>query len=155
MYRRLLTIISTLALLVLCSCSKIKQIELKSCSVASISMSGLRGVTAQLLLEIDNPALQFTLSDVDGVIYYKGEEYGTYTAGPIEVKGKTCAVYPLDCKASVSPNVSLLELVSLAKSIDMEQVTTDINVRITLKKGVSKHFKIKDLHINDLLEEEI
>lgn len=153
MRRRILVIFAAIAMVVLSSCSKISQIEVKSCSVASVSLSGLRGVVGQLLLEVDNPALQFTLEDIEGVLYYKGEEYVNYNADPVTINARTTAVYPLDCKASLSPNVSLLQLMSLARQFDLADFTTDIHAKVRLKSGAAKGFTFKDIPIKDLLND--
>lgn len=151
MHRRLLTIFSALILLALCSCSKINSFRVKSCTIESVTPSGLRGVNAGLLLEIDNPARHFTVSDVKGTIYYKGEEYGTYSADKIDIKGKSCEVYPLKCSATLSPSVSLLSLMSLIGGIDMEEVTTDINFNFSLWEGHSKNYTLTGLKVSELL----
>lgn len=152
MRKLIIPIVAAAVLMCLESCSKISQIELKSCSVASVSPSGLRSLNARLLLEIDNPALQLYLSDIEGSLYYKGEEYVQYSASPVEVKAKTSAVYPLDCKASLSPSVSLLDLMALAKNYDLGDFTTDISAKVKLKSGVAKNFKMKGIPIKELLK---
>ena len=88
MKHRILTISAILALLLTASCSKIKQIELKSWAVQEVSLKGSRGADATLLLEIDNPAMQFTLSDVEGVLYWQGNEYVRFSALPITVEAQ-------------------------------------------------------------------
>ena len=153
MRRRIITLLVAVVALFLTGCSKIQQIEMKSCTVSSLSMTGLRGIKGQLLLEIDNPALQFTLSDIEGVLYYKGEEYVSYSADPIEVSARTSAVYPLDCRATLLPSVSFLQVLALARNFDMGDFTTDIHAKVKLKSGVAKGFTFKDIQIKDLLAE--
>ncbi len=146
-------IIAALAVLLLSGCSKISQIELKSCAVDSVSMAGLRGINATLLLEVDNPALQFTLADINGVLYRNGEEYVLYEADPIQVNAKSCAVYPLPCKATLAPSVSLMQVLTLAKDFNIEEFTTDIHAKVILKGGVAKGFTFRDIPIKDLMED--
>ena len=152
MKHRILTISAILALLLTASCSKIKQIELKSWAVQEVSLKGSRGADATLLLEIDNPAMQFTLSDVEGVLYWQGNEYVRFSALPITVEGHKQAVYPLESEALLSPSVSMLQLIGLARKIDVTEVTSDVHVRVTLRSGVSKAFDLKGLEVGKMLK---
>lgn len=135
-----------------CSMDRVKDIKLKSCSIESVALTGLRSAGGTLLLEIDNPAMQFTLSDLQGTLYYNGEELATYTAEPVTIKGKSTESYPVQCEATLSPSVSLARLMSLAGGIDMEQLTTDIQAKATLKKGLSKTLTYKGLPLKKLLD---
>lgn len=152
--RRFLTAISAVIIAVfLTGCSKISQIEMKSCSIDSISLEGLRGINATLLLEIDNPALQFTLSDIEGVVYRNGEEYVYYQADPIAVSARTSAVYNLPCSATLAPSVSLMQVLSLVRNFNIEEYTTDIHAKVRLKSGVAKGFTFRDIPIKDLMQD--
>ncbi len=153
MRQKILTLVAVLATLVLTGCSKISRIEVRSCSLESVSLAGLRGVQARLLLEVDNPALQFTLEDIRGVVYKNGEEYVRYEADPLTVSAKTCASYPLDCTASLAPSVSLTQLLDLVKDFDIEDFTTDIHAKVKLKSGVAKGFDYKDIPLKDLIDD--
>ena len=52
----------------LSGCGKINQIKVTSCGVESITPIGFRGVKAELSMTIDNPAMQFVLTDIKGVL---------------------------------------------------------------------------------------
>lgn len=153
MRNRIITLLVALSAVFMTGCSNIRNIELKSCALDSISMAGLRGINATLLLEIDNPALQFGLEDIEGVLYRNGEEYVTYKADPIKVDARTCAVYPLPCSATLSPEVSLIQVLSMARNFNLEEFTTDIHAKLRLKNGVAKGFTFRDIPIKDLMEE--
>jgi len=153
MRNRIAAIAAALMMVLLTGCSKISQIELKSCALDSVSLVGLRGISAKLLLEVDNPALQFGLEDIEGVVYRNGVEYVNYSAEPITVSAKTCAVYPLDCVATLASGVSLMQVLSLANNFNIEEFTTDIHAKVRLKSGVAKGFTFKDIPIKDLLED--
>ena len=56
---------------------KIKDIQVKSVGVKYITPTSQRSAEGVLLLEIDNPAMGFTLSDVDGTIKLQNREMGT------------------------------------------------------------------------------
>lgn len=153
MRNRIIIVLVAFSVIFMTGCSNIKNIELKSCALDSISMAGLRGVNATLLLEVDNPALQFGLEDIEGVLYRNGEAYVNYKADPIKVEARTCAVYPLACTAVLSPDISLVQVLSLAKNFNLEEFTTDIHAKLRLKNGVAKGFTFRNIPIKDLMED--
>jgi len=146
-------IVAAIACILLASgCSRIKQIKLLGFSVESVAPSGLRSLDAVLALHIENPAMQFQLTDLNGVLYYKGKDFANYSSEDITVKGKTTGVYDLPCSANLADGVSLMQVLSLIKDYDIEDFTTDASVRVTLKKGLSKVLKFEDVPIKDLME---
>ena len=93
-YGKTLVCLAAAALLVclFSGCSslrKVKDIKVTSCGLESYSMQGLRSLSAVLALGIDNPAMSFTVTSLDGVIKYNGEDFATYTTtGQVEVDGR-------------------------------------------------------------------
>ena len=135
-----------------CSCSRIKDIRLLSCAVESVSPIGLHGLNAELAVQVQNPAMQFTLTDIAGVLYYKGDPIVNYDADPIEVAARSVAVYPLPCKATLASGVRLMDLISLMRGYDLNDFTTDVSAKVHLRSGLSKTLKFKDIPVKDLLE---
>ena len=68
------------------------------------------------------------------------------------MEGHKQAVYPLECEALLSPSVSMLQLIGLARKIDVTEVTSDVHVRVTLRSGVSKAFDLKGLEVGKMLK---
>ena len=134
-------------------CSNIQGIKVTACSIESITPIGLRGVRAELAIVVENPALQFALSDIKGFVYYKGKLFVEYLAEPILVKRHTVAVYPLKGEVRLAPDVSLGTLLSLARGYDLADFSVDIQARIGLKSGLSKLFTFKDIPVKDLVGE--
>ena len=81
-----------------------------------------------------------------------GNVFGTFSADPITVRAKTAAVYPLNCSAALSSEVSLGEILKLARSYDLAEFTVDVEALIRLKSGIAKRFKLKDLNVKEMLE---
>ncbi len=138
-------------MLCLSGCSRIKDIRVVSCAVQSVKPVGIRGVEAELAIQIENPAMAFTLSDVSGVIYYKGRPYVNYSAEPVSVEKKTVAVYPVACSATVVKDVSFLEMLSVFQHFKEEDFTIDVHAKVTLKNGVTKGFDFKKVPVKDFI----
>lgn len=139
-------------LVILAGCSKIGDIKVTSFSVDSFSPKGLRGADATLSLAIENPAMEFSLSDIQGVVYYKGKEYVDYSAEPITVNGKCAAVYPLNCSASLRPDISLVSVLTLVRDYNIDDFSTTISAKVRLRSGVGKKLKFKNIPLKKLLE---
>lgn len=151
--KRLLTILAILTLMMsMTSCAGVKDIQVTSCVVKSVSLSGLKSVNGVLALGINNPIMGFTISDLNGVINKDGEEFATFSAGKLPVTRKSNKVYPLSCSGSIAKGVGLLELMRIAGTKDFSDMTIDMSVKIKLKCGLGKTLHFKDLKVTDLME---
>ncbi len=150
---RFLRIFTLLAAVILaCSCAdRIKDIKLNSCSVSSFASVSLRSAEGTLLLEIDNPAMQFTISEIEGTLFYRDEELASYTAEPLTIKARCTESYSLKCRAELSPEMPLAKLMGLAVGLDPEYLTTDIRAKAKLKNGISRKLDFKSLPVKALL----
>lgn len=136
-----------------CGLSKIKDIEVTSFGLESYSLRGLRSVQAKVVLGVDNPSIGFTVTDLNGILKYNGENFASYTADSIRVEGKCSKVYDLNCTATLSDGVSLMQLMSIAGNRSLEGFTTDVEARLHLGKGAGKKIKLKNLDIQKMMEE--
>ncbi len=135
-----------------CSCAdRIKDIKLNSCSVSSFIPTSLRSAEGTILLEIDNPSMQFTVSGIEGTLFYRDEELATYTADPVTIKARCTDSYTLNCRAELSPSMPLTKLMGLAAGLDSEYLTTDIRAKAKLKNGISKKLDFNKLPVKALL----
>ena len=147
----LLIILSATALLSGCS-TKIKDIEIVSASLDSITPKGLKSAEATFSVSIKNPAMEFTLSEISGVLYHEGQEIVQYSAEDITVNGQTTAVYPLTVTATLVSDMSVLKILSIAKNYKNENFTTDISAKASLRSGVGKTLNFKDIPISELMQ---
>ena len=144
-----------LFLLALPGCSgirKIKDITVESVGVKYITPTSQRSVEGTLLLEIDNPAIGFTVSDVDGTIRLNGREMGYFTAGELPLQAKSVQVYELPCTVTLAESVSLLEVLKLIARHSLEGFTADVRLHARLKNGVGRTLEFKDLDIEKLTQ---
>lgn len=139
------------AALVACSCgmSKVKDIVITSVGVDYIVPTSPRSVDAKLMLGINNPARNFAIHDVTGVIRYQGKELAHFVSGGMEVEGKIEKVYALPCTVTLANGVSILEVLVIASKGSLTGLTADVDVQAALRKnGVLRapyHFKDLDI----------
>ena len=151
--RRLLLLIMTAAvLLTAAGCSSDKGFKLTSCSVASVTPSGLKALKAVLKVGIVNPMSNLTISRIDGVINNNGSPLATFNPGKIKVAKRSNKVYPLTCNGAIAPDVGLMDLLKLAASQDFSAMTVDLAVKVKFFLGISKTFKFNDIKVTDLME---
>lgn len=148
----LLAVLLTLGLSGCQSIQKIKNITVTSWSLESVVPTGLRSLKAELAVGIENPAMEFTVEDAEGILYYKGEEMVGYTVEPVTIQGKRAAVYPVFGSAWLLGNFSVLNVLAIARNYDLEDFSTDIRARVRLKSGASKTFNLKNIPIKDLID---
>ena len=141
-----------IALLCLCGCSKYKQIRPVSANVESISPQGFRTVAAVVALEIDNPAGQVTLSEIEGQIVRSGKVFGKVAVDPFILEARSLKTYHLRAEINLGEDVNLLDVMSLLKTNVLEEFTVDLYARATLKAGASKKMAYEGLPLKELYE---
>ena len=149
---RYAALIAMLAMLCLCGCSKYKQIRPVSAQLESISPQGFRTITAVVALEVDNPAGQLTLSEIEGVISHSGKVFGKVTVDPFILEARSLKTYHLHAVLNLSGDVNLLDIMSLLKSNVLEECTADLYAKATLKAGASKKMAYEGLPLKELYE---
>ncbi len=153
MIRILRTAAAVLAVLLLCSCAnRLERIELVSCEVGSMSVTSLHSARGTLNLEIRNPSLRFTVSDIEGTLYFEGREMARYSAEPVTVKAHRTATYPVECEITLSSSFSLGMLMSIAGNLDPDKFSTDISARAGIKGGPSKRIERTGVPLKKLLD---
>lgn len=135
-----------------CGISKIKDIEVTSCGLESYSLQGLRSVKAVVTLGIDNPSLGFTVTGLDGLLKYNGQNFARYTADTLSVEARCVKVYDLPCTATLADGVGLRQIMQVAGSRSLEGFTTDVKAKVRLRNGVGKKLKFKNIDIAKLAE---
>ena len=137
------------------SLRKVKDIKVTSCGLESYSMQGLRSLSAVLALGIDNPAMSFTVTSLDGVIKYNGEDFATYTTtGQVEVDGRCVKVYDVPCTATLRDGVRMATLLSIIRKGSMEGFTTDLSAKVRLRNGMGKTLRFRGLDIQEMMNKD-
>lgn len=130
-----------------CGVSKVKDIFVNSVSLKYLAPTSSRSMDAVLLLEIDNPSITVTLSDIDGMVYYYEKPLVQFSAGPLPLEGKSVQTYELPCSVALAPEASLLDLLVVAAGKSMDELKADVQANATLKKGTRVPLKFKRVHL--------
>lgn len=136
-----------------CSCGNIRNIHVTSCNVASISPNGLRSVDARLRVGVHNPAMTFTVSDVLGFIHNQDGVIANFTGGPVTVLRKTDAVYDLPCSLTLDGKLSLFEVLTVIKTMDLSSYFVDVTANVTTAGGITKVYRYKDIPLRDIIRD--
>ena len=146
-------LVLTLMLSLLSGCSgirKMKDVKITSVGVKYFVPTSMKSGEGILTLGIDNPAMDFTISDVEGVVRRGERPLGYLTAGELNLKARSSETYELPCTATLAEGVSIVEILTLASTKDLEGLAADINLRVTLQNGMGKTLSFNDLDLKNL-----
>ena len=146
----LLLIFSTLLLQ---GCSKYRQISLSDVEIGKVKITALTGAQIQTTLKINNPTKSsFRVVSMEGTVKNNGVEFARITLPQeFEVPPGEPAVIKTSLAVEVSDPLALLSSGLKLSSFKSGNFIIDADVQI--KKGIiSKHLKIKDTPLKQLLE---
>ena len=132
-----------------CAISRIKDIALVSTGVKYAVPTSTRSMDAMLLLEVDNPSVNFNVSDVTGTLRHGDRELAHFVSGQTAIQGKSHQVYELPCTSTLADGVSLLDvLIYASRRNALEGLKMDVNLRATLKNGLHKVLEYPDIDLS-------
>ena len=132
-----------------CAISRIKDIALVSTGVKYVVPTSTRSMDAMLLLEVDNPSVNFNVSDVTGTLRHGDRELAHFVSGQTDIQGKSHQVYELPCTITLADGVSLLDvLVYASRRNALQGLKMDVNLRATLKNGLHKVLEYPDIDLS-------
>lgn len=134
------------------SCSKFKQIRPVSADIESIMPSGLRSVVVNVRAEIDNPAAQVTLTDINGDLAYSGKILGRVAVDPFILKAKMVDEYSLRATVTLDQEASLMDVLALTRDDAMDDCIVNIYFKATLKGGLSKKMAFENVPLKSLMK---
>ena len=130
---------------------KIKEIEAGNFRVEAVSPNGLRGLTVNFVVEVDNPASQLSFSEVTGTLERSGKVLGRVEVDPFTLHGKTVDKYHLKADVTLGEGASILELGKLIDKNALNESTVDINAKVKISNGAPKKVKLNDVPLKELL----
>ena len=142
-----------LMLLAATACGNFKDIKINSCKLGSVSLRGLSAVDAVLDVEIDNPAMAFTISDIDGaVITAEADTAIVIKGGPVDISRKSVKTYQVPCTATLGPAMDLMTLINTVSAGNYSGYDLDMVLTVQLKNGISREVKLDEISLADLME---
>ena len=148
-------ILALAALFVLAGCADIKRLkdlEVESVALENFKPRGFRGATLTLLVEVDNPGVQLSLSEISGEIEHSGKVLGKVAVDPFTLQGKTTDTYRLEAELTLAEGVNVFELGKLLDKKALEKMTVDVSADVRIRKGKIRTMKINDLPVKKLIE---
>lgn len=142
-------------LLMLAGCADIKRLkdmEVESVSLENFRPRGLRGATVTLLVEVDNPGAQVSLSEISADVEHSGKVLGKVAVDPFTLQGKTTDTYRLEAELTLAEGVNVFELGKLLDKKALEKMTVDVSADVRIRKGKIRTMKINDLPVKKLIE---
>ena len=145
----LLTVIS--AVFLLGGCQKYKEIEVTSVKMETLNVRGLRGADVVLAVEVDNPAGQISVSEIEGEVKHSGKVLGRVAVAPFVLKPKTQEIYNLEVSLSIAEGASLRDLMMFTDIRKLNECTVDLSAVAKIKGGGKKKLAVKDIPLKELL----
>lgn len=124
------------AVILFSGCS-MSRISVSDVSLQRVSPKGLRTLSVQAGAMFDNPTRQVSVYDIEGTVHYRGKVLGTVVAEPFDIAPKCTARASVNAEISLSPEISLKEVLKLAAGpAAMKECTVDIHMKVK-RKGLA------------------
>lgn len=150
--RRFMFLAVAVLLMSLTGCGNFKDIKVNSANIEKISPYGLRGIDVAIAIEVDNPASQIKLSDMEATLKHSGKVIGKVTVDPFTMKKRSVEVYHLNARINLGEGVSLYDMVMLMDDKVLSECLVDVTAKGKLKSGLAKTITKKDIPLKKLLE---
>ena len=131
---------------------KIQDMEVNGFKVESVSPRGFKGVVLKASLELDNPAMEISLSDIVGTLEHSGKVLGNVTVNPLVLHAKSVETYSITADMTLGDGASLLDLGKLLDKKTLEECTVDLQAVVKIGKKAPKPLKFEDIPVKKLMD---
>ena len=138
------------ALTLLAGCGRIGDVRIAGCRLESVSPSGLRSIDAVIGTEIENHGRAFSVSDIKGRLYYRGDAVADFVADPIEVARKSSGPHFVTISATLAKGVSVFGIMGMIGSFDAGLVTVDIEAQLG-SGALKRRFRQEGIPLDKLM----
>ena len=118
--------------------------------VSSIRPESLRAVRGAVWLDVTNPMVGFTISEIKGTVYKKGTPFIHGTASDVYIPLGSARAN-ISGRAALSPGASLWDVLALIV-FDPDDYSVDLSVRITLDTGETRVVSKSQMPVAALLK---
>ena len=136
----------------LTGCKDVKDIKVNSVEVESISAKGFKSLDVFLKVEVDNPAKQVKVSEIEGSLKHSGKVIGKLAMDSFILGAKTFDVYTLKANVSLAEGAGLKELMSIATPGGLDDCTVDFSAKAAVGKSARVPIKFKNVPLKELLD---
>lgn len=113
--------------------------------------SGLRSVAVNAKIEIDNPAQQISLTDIEGVVSHSGKVIGRVAVDPFILEARTLGEYHLRAVVTLEEGTSIFNVMSLVRNETIYDSVIDVYFKASLKGGLSKKMAFEGVSVRSLM----
>ena len=138
--------------LCLTGCKNVKDIQVTSVEVESVSLKGMKSLDIFLKVGVDNPAKQVKISEIEGSLKHSGKVIGKLAMDSFILGARTADVYTLKANVSLVQGAGFKELMSLAAPDGLDGCTVDFSAKATYGKAAVMPIKMKDIPLKELLD---
>ena len=138
--------------LCLTGCKNVKDIQVTSVEVESVSLKGMKSLDIFLKVGVDNPAKQVKISEIEGSLKHSGKVIGKLAMDPFILGARTSDIYMLKANVSLAQGAGLKELMVLASPDGLNGCTVDFSAKATVGKSAKMPVKMKDIPLKELLD---
>lgn len=130
----------------------VKNLEVLDCKMESLRPVSLTSASVNFLLKVDNPGNTLALSQMEALVYKKGEPFCILAADDISLTGRTQNQFPLKVMASLQPGVSILSLMGMFNTT-LDDYTVDVKAKVKVKGVPAFKLNEKGLQMKSLVEQ--
>jgi hypothetical protein len=148
-------VLAVLSVLLMSGCADIKRLEdlkAESFKLEGVTPYGLRGLTLNLAVKIDNPGAQVALSEISGELKHSGKVLGRVAVDPFVLQGKASETYHLKADVTLGENASVFDLGKLLGKAVTDEATVDLSAKVKIRKGPAKKLTLNDIPLKKLIE---
>ena len=138
--------------LCLTGCKNVKDIQVTSVEVESVSLKGMKSLDIFLKVGVDNPAKQVKISEIEGSLKHSGKVIGKLAMDSFILGARTADVYTLKANVSLVQGAGFKELMLLAAPDGLDGCTVDFSAKATYGKAAVMPIKMKDIPLKELLD---
>ncbi len=118
--------------------------------VSSIRPESFRAVRGTVWLDVTNPMVGFTVSEIKGLVYKNGVPFVSGTANDVRIPLGTVRA-TISGRAALCDGASLWDVLALI-AFDPKEYSVDLSVRITLDTGETRVVSKKGMSVEALLK---
>ncbi len=153
--RKIIAVLAAVAVLCCTGCAGLKDIRdmnILSFNMKSLSLRGLEDISATLEATVDNPARNITVESLDGTAFRNGKTLGTFLVQPFTIPGRDTSEVEIDCRLAIDKDFPALELMGIASHFNADEFTVDITLKARIGKGACHKVSFKEIPLKYFID---
>ena len=132
-----------------CAVMRIREVAVMDAGIKYVVPTSPRSMDGVLLLEIDNPSVNFQIDGVDGCVRDGEKVIARFQGGQIQVDARSRRQYELPCTVRLEEGVSLLDVLAIIARGSLASLRADADVHASLQKPrIGKTLEYRDVSLS-------